>query len=241
MKKRIPEQAFMLSFICLLIGFMVAILFNSNNHPEGRDTRDTWEIRTALLEEQQVQQDLYQEIRKEEEMLNEYQEQSEHQQMEAIKESIETLRTEAGLSEKSGTGVEISLLPLFLNQEKQAYPTLHAEFLHQLINQLNAAGAEDIAIENQRLIAISPIRMVNGSIYVNNSSIGDLPYIIHVLAEDVEKLKLQLESSEIHDYFALEDVEIEISEPQPVTLPPYDEVIDLQEIHTQDNLEKDEE
>ncbi|WP_163579686.1 DUF881 domain-containing protein [Gracilibacillus saliphilus] len=230
MKNVFNKQQVAIGIVCLLIGLMIAILFNTNHHTVDRDTRDTWEIRTALLEEQKIQQNLYMEIAEAEQTLQEYQEQTEHQQIESLKNSIHELREQAGLTEKSGQGIIISLEPMFLEEDYQEYPKINAELLQLLINELNAAGAIELAVESQRVINITPIRDVNGNIYVNNSSIGELPTKIYVLTNDSEEIINHLEVSEIGDYFALENVTMNISEQSDIILPEYDEQIDLQDV-----------
>src|SRR5699024_2799857 len=145
---------------------------NTNKSPSERDTRDTWEIRTALLQEQKDQQTLYEEIENEEQILLEYHNKTEHQQINALKESIDQLKMEAGLTNKEGKGVVLTLEPLFLDNNYQEYPQLNAELLQHFINELNAFGAEDIAIGEQRIIDTTPIRDVNEEVYVNHTSIS---------------------------------------------------------------------
>ncbi|MGN8645101.1 DUF881 domain-containing protein [Gracilibacillus sp. HCP3S3_G5_1] len=240
MKKIFRQQHFMIGIVCLLIGFMVAILFNTNHQTTNRDTRDTWEIRTALIEEQKIQQSLYMEIAEAENTLQEYQEQTEHQQIESLKNSIEQLREQAGLTEKKGQGLIIKLEPLFLDEEYQEFPKIDAELLQLFINELNAAGATEMAIENQRIINITPIRDVNGNIYVNNSSIGDLPTEMRVLTEDAEQINNHIEASEIGDYFALENILISLTEQSEIILPAYDDQIELQDVDIVDVQEEGE-
>ncbi|WP_018932765.1 DUF881 domain-containing protein [Gracilibacillus lacisalsi] len=240
MKNGFNKQHVAIGIVCLLIGLMIAILFNTNHQTIDRDTRDTWEIRTALLEEQKIQQNLYMEIAEAEQTLQEYQDQTEHQQIESLKNSIHELREQAGLTEKSGQGIIISLEPMFLEEDYQEYPEINAELLQLLINELNAAGAREMAVESQRVINITPIRDVNGNIYVNNSSIGELPTKIHVLTNDSEEIINHLEVSEIGDYFALENVTMNISEQSDIVLPEYDEQIDLQDVDIVDVPEEGE-
>lgn len=224
------KNTLMMGIICLIIGFMVAVLFNTNKIPDERDTRDTWEIRTALLEEQKNQQSLYEEIANEKQILQKYQQQSEHQQINSLKESIEQLREEAGLTEKKGEGILLTLEPLFLDNEYQMYPTLNAELLQLFINELNVFGARDIAIDSQRIIATTPIRDVNGKVYVNHTSIGDLPINISILASDQDYLMKQLEVSEMNDYFALENISIHAKTEAEIRLPKYDGSVNFKEI-----------
>ncbi|SFL99930.1 Uncharacterized conserved protein YlxW, UPF0749 family [Gracilibacillus orientalis] len=240
MKTIFTKQHFTIGLVCLLIGFMIAILFNTNYQTTERDTRDTWEIRTALLEEQKVQQNLYTEIAEAENTLREYREQTEHQQIESLQNSIQQLREQAGLTEKQGQGLIIKLEPMFLDDDYQEYPEINAELLQLFINELSAAGATEMAIENQRITNITPIRDVNGNIYVNNTSIGDLPTEIYVLTNNSEEIVNHIEVSEIGDYFALENVTMSISKQSDIVLPEYDDLIDLQDVDIVDVPEEGE-
>ncbi|SHN15065.1 DUF881 domain-containing protein [Gracilibacillus kekensis] len=240
MKNVITKQKLMIGFVCLLIGFMVAILFNTNQQPVDRETRDTWEIRSALQEEQKMQQNLYQEIAIAEKMLLEYQEQTEHQQIDSLKESIEALQKEAGLTEIVGNGVVLTIEPLFLDEGYQEFPSLNAELLQLFINDLNAYGANEMAVGNQRIVNITPIRDVNGEVYVNNSSIGSLPVEIRVLTKDTERLINHIEVSEINDYFALENVTISFKEQEKIKLPKYEGTINFKDVQLGDVPEEGE-
>ncbi|UOQ85491.1 DUF881 domain-containing protein [Gracilibacillus salinarum] len=240
MKKLISKQYVTISFICLLIGFMVAILFNTHQQPAERDTRDSWEIRTAIQEEQITQQNLYQEIAEAQNMLSDYEDQTQLQQIESLKESINDLRKKAGLTEVEGKGVQITLEPMFLDEEYQEYPKLNAELIQLLINELNAAGVKEIAIDDQRIISLTPIRDVNGNVYVNNTSIGDLPVQIKLLANEPDRVINHIEVSEIADYFALENVTINMIEKDSITITKYDGPLNVDELKDTDVTKEDE-
>ncbi|MFC4404665.1 DUF881 domain-containing protein [Gracilibacillus xinjiangensis] len=228
-----------ISLICFIIGFMIAILFQTNQSAELRDTRDLWEIRTDLQQEQQIQQTLYTEIAANEELLQEYQEQPERQQIKSLNESIEILKEQAGLTEIRGEGVVITLQPLFQEYENyQEYPELTAELLQFLINQLNDYGANDIAVEQERLVNITPIRNVNGRVYVNNSPIGSLPIEINILTADPERLINHIEVSESIDYLALENIDIKTEKVTEIVLPKYDGAIDLDGLEISESQEE---
>lgn len=223
MKNKKWNEIWVVSAVCLLVGLMISILYNSNQQEQAADNRDLWEIRMSLIEEQQKQQQLYKEIEENERLLLQYVEQSEQEQINSLKESIELLEIKAGLTEKKGPGIIITLEPVFVDNEEESvsYPELNAELLQYLINDLNNYGATDIAIGEQRLTNFSPIRNVNGRVYVNNDPLPDLPLSINVLALDHEKLHNHLMLSEINTYFALERVSLTIDIQNEVTVAPY--------------------
>ncbi|KAB8138655.1 DUF881 domain-containing protein [Gracilibacillus oryzae] len=228
-----------ISIICLIVGFMIAILFETKQSTELRDTRDLWEIRTALQKEQEIQQNIYNEIAASEVLLQEYENQPERQQLESLKESIENLKEQAGLTVIEGEGVVITLQPIFQEyDEYQIYPELTADLLQFLINQLNDYGATEIAVGQERLINITPIRNVNGRVYVNNSPIGDLPVKVHVITDDPTRLINHIEVSESIDYFALENIELKTKQVSALVLPKYDQTINLEGLEITESLEE---
>lgn len=218
----------------MLAGFMVAVLFQSNQQPEARDTRDLWEIRTELKSEQVRQSNLYRQIREMENMIYQYESEPNIEKVETLKESVETLKEKAGLTEKIGKGVVITLKPIFRDLKlEQTYPTVPSDLMSRLFNELNIYGATDIAVENERIISVTPVRSVGGHTYINNRPIPPLPIDIYVLAKDVGKLIDYMEVSIINDYFAIENIELTFTEQNEITLPAYDQTIDYSALNTE--------
>ncbi|MRG85488.1 DUF881 domain-containing protein [Salinibacillus xinjiangensis] len=227
-----------IAFVSLLIGLMVAILFQSNQQPEDRDTRDLWEIRTELRDKQMDQQNLYDQIREAEQTLEQYQRQSNEEQIETLKKSVEQLKVKAGLTEIDGRGIEIAVEPIFKESlDGQAYPTIPPELLYRLMNELYTYGATDIAIEQERIIDVSPIRVVNGTTYVNNRPLPPVPIKIYVLSRDSQKLLDYMQVSKVNDYFAVENLEISYRVDYHLTLPAYNHPTDLEWIEPVDSEE----
>ncbi len=225
----------LLAFVSLLAGLMVAVLFQSNQTTEVRDTRDLWEVRTDLREEQLKQQNLYKQIRDAEIIIEQYEGKSDREKLETLKESVNVLKEKAGLTEIKGKGLVIRVNPLYQDlQFGQVYPTVPPELLHRLINELNTYGANNIAIANERYTSITPIRSVNEYTYVNNHPLPPLPMEIKVLASDVEKLLDYMQVSRVNDYFAVENLELEYDIEHNLTLPKYDQSIDFKWLNSAD-------
>ena len=99
----------------------------------------------------------------------------------ALQSEIERARLAAGLVAVTGSGIELVL-------ENQATGTpaagdnlyqIHDEDLLKVINELRAAGSEALAINNQRVVATTEIRLAGNTILVNVKKIVQ-PY--HILA-----------------------------------------------------------
>lgn len=209
----------------------MAVQFQTTTaEPEVRDTRDQWEIREALQKEQSKQQELLQKISTADKTLGDYEDQSSKEQLNTLKDSIDVLEERLGLTETTGEGVELEISPIIFEglSNGQPYPELSPDLLTRLINDLNTYGAREVAIGNERLTNLSPIRNVNGSTYVNNRPIPSLPLTLQVLSEDPEKLKDYVEASQSRDVFNIESLEIEVEVKEEMTLPKYDAPLRLE-------------
>ncbi|WP_157967837.1 DUF881 domain-containing protein [Paraliobacillus sp. X-1268] len=236
------KSKIILALIFSCIGFMIAIQFQSIQEPKERDTRDMWEIRTQLQAEQETQQELYQQLDELETTLQEYKDNAEQDQINTLMESVEVLKMEAGLTDKTGRGITITINPVFEeSNEEQVYPSVTPELLNRLINELNNYGATDIAIGNERYIGVTPIRNVNGETYVNNRALPDIPFVIKVLSNEPERLLDYMEVSQSKDDFSIENMEFDINVEDTVTLPSYDGNIDLEIVELDETNEAGEE
>ncbi|SDP07667.1 DUF881 domain-containing protein [Halobacillus aidingensis] len=227
MKRR---TQWLLSTVFLLIGFMVAVQFQTTSHEtEMRDTRDVWEVREDLKTQQEHQQDLLEKIAGADQTIENYEKQTSREQVETLKDSIEYLEKKIGLQKKKGAGVELTIRPIFEEGVAgQEYPSVSPHLLSRLLNELNTYGAEDISIGNERLTNLSPVRDVNGSTYVNNRPIGSLPLTIRVLAEDPEKLQDRMKASPTQDIFNIDNMEIVFEVKEQLVLPKYDDPLHLE-------------
>ncbi|MCP8616599.1 DUF881 domain-containing protein [Salirhabdus salicampi] len=213
--------------IGLIAGFMLAILIQTKQNPEIRDTRDLWEIRSELRKQQMVQNELYGEITEAEQIIRSYQSESNATKLQTLQESVELLKEKAGMTEVEGEGLVITIEPIFKGTEMgPVYTDIQPSLLTRFINELYTYGATDIAVENERVIQISPIRQVNDYTYVNGRRISSPPIQIKVLAEDPERLLNYMEISPLLDYFAVENLNISF-EFSIVNLPEFHVPMDL--------------
>jgi len=91
-------------------------------------------------------------------------------------EILEKLKKKIGLTEIIGSGVEIRLddSPFASREgaEVKDAQLVQASDIRDIVNLLNASNAEAISINNQRVIATSPITSVGTTILVNNAYIA---------------------------------------------------------------------
>src|SRR3954451_8250411 len=91
---------------------MIAIQFQTVKKPVERDTRDIWQLREALLKEKELQSNLLSEIRSNEEKLAVYESKRKQSKEQTLKDTLQELKVEAGLTEVSGPGITLQIEPV---------------------------------------------------------------------------------------------------------------------------------
>lgn len=215
------------SVISGIFGFMVAVQFNSIQEPVVRDTRDIWELRADLKEQQQLQLELLEQIRKYKQILENYKKEQDDSAEAVLRETLEALKEEAGLTEVSGQGVILTIEPLFqLELIGHSASQISPQLLIRTINELNAYGAEHIAINGHRVINTTVIRDINGTTKIDGYNLNRFPITIHVISKDAKKLYNRINGSSLPDDFAIDNLNLSVSDPQAsVVVPAYDDTI----------------
>jgi uncharacterized protein YlxW (UPF0749 family) len=218
------------TFVTIIIGFMLAIQFQTTQQPAVRDTRDMWELREDLKKEQELHAQLLYEIRKYEDTLESYEQKRADSKGAILRQTLNELKKEAGLTEVVGPGVVLTIQPLY--DETYVGPiaeTVSPELLKRLVNELNMYGAEEISIAGQRVINTTVIRDINGITKIDGYKLNSFPFEIKVIAEDAEKLYNRLKASTLMEDFVVEDLQLIVSEPlNRLVIPPYDGSLRIQ-------------
>lgn len=219
------DKKWVFTIVTFLIGFMLAIQFQSTNEPEIRDTRDIRELRNELIAEREKRQQLTIEIHKAERLIEKYKELIENRDDDVINvlnEQIAELRIEAGLEEITGKGLLVTIEALengaFIGFERRIPPP---DVFRHLVNELNIYGAEHIAIEDERIIAISAFRDVNEVTYLNSRRLPPPPIEVKVLTDDPEKLQNHMIVSDAVEYFEINGFSLSFEIKNNLTLPAY--------------------
>lgn len=218
--------------ITIIIGFMFAIQFQTVKKPKERDTRDIWELRDALLKEQKLHSTLLNEVRSNEERLEKYKTKMKDSKENTLKETLQQLKAEAGQTDVTGPGVQISIVPVreaeLIGEEIYS---VSPDLLKRLINELNMYGAKNISINNERIINTTVIRDINGVTKVNGHSLNKFPVEINIITQDfhtVQKLYNQMQFSPTIDEFFVDNLKVSISKPRKVIrVPAFDDPINL--------------
>lgn len=185
-----------------IVGFLVGLLvtwhFSTDIAIEGGYPSDEVAARDELLksylEEQSYLQSRIVSLRKQ---IEESQTTVEAHSETANFVLLESLKKEVGLTEMTGSGLEIVLDdgPYGEREDETAAEAglIQASDVRDIVNILNAASADAIAVNNQRVIASSPISSVGSTILVNNSHITP-PFVISAIGD--QEIMLQRLSNE---------------------------------------------
>lgn len=221
------------TIILLVIGFMLAVQYNTVQNPETRDTRDIWAIRQELSKETETHSELLSEVYMLDQTILKYENMVSESAAFALEDTVGQLKEDIGLVEFTGPGltikVEPSLESIALGQPVEG---ISPDLLIRLINEINRFKAKDIEVDGKRIIYSSPIRDVNGKTTVNNIPVRNAPFTIRIgtsTFEDAQKMYNQLEASTIGDDFYIDNLKLKIGEPEHIIMiSAYDQTVNNQ-------------
>ena len=166
-----------IAFVCVVLGFMLAVQFKTT-----QDIRSTIpfqrveDLSQRLSQTEKERDSLQDEVKKLKESTN---------KQETLSKDIENIKMGAGVLAMQGPGISI----LIDDSKKQSKTgenlnlyLIHDDDILKVINELRAAGAEGISINEQRLIATSEIRCAGPTLSVNNTRYSP-PYEIKAIGD----------------------------------------------------------
>lgn len=213
MTKKMYRNITIISFI---IGFMLAVQYNTVQNPTERNTVDIWEIRQQLSAEQERQSELLTAISSLSETVNKYEDAEFNNPEMLLQETVDNLKASAGILPISGPGVTLTIEPsLELMSFGYEIKPISPQLLIRLINDLYRYNAQAIEIDNKRVFFNSAIREINGKTTINSEPIEETNIEINVITatnEQAEKLKNHLLASSFPDEFYIDNLELTIHE-----------------------------
>lgn len=220
---------FTIMFVALIFGLMLTLQFRAAGF--SSDVILTDRDREMVTKMQQIDQDKESIIKEINDLTYKLEQvnRSKSDALDAFNSELDKARMIAGMLAVTGPGVEVVLD----NPEKEkgwrmppgvyVPPTILDEDLLKMVNELWGAGAEAIAINGQRIITTTEIRLAGEFININTQRVVP-PYQILAIG-DAEKLtaSLELPGGLVDD---LQDMGIEITlkKHQDLVLPSYVEI-----------------
>ena len=204
-----------LTIVSFIIGFMLFVQYNTVQNPTIRDTKDSWEIRNDLLEEQKRHSNLLTSIQDVNEKIKQY-DGADQNPEQILQQTITELQQHSGGLPVTGPGFTISIKPSFdviqFGYEVESIPPM---LLTRLVNELNRNGATEIEIGGERLTFWTAIRDINGNTTVNGRILGKANTEIKVITssyEQAKKLYNYILASSLVDEFFIDNLMLEVTE-----------------------------
>ncbi|MFB4162576.1 DUF881 domain-containing protein [Alteribacillus sp. JSM 102045] len=216
----------LLLLVCAGAGYAAVSQLQNSPQTNAADSRDILELRQTLREEQKHRQELYERIRENERLLEEYETEQKNSTEYAMKEAVSKLEKKAGLTEVNGKGVEIEIKAASSDRTDKASSetSLSPALLRRLVNELFRFGADDISIEGERIIETTALRDIGGVTHINGKRLTALPLKVQVLTDEPEEVHNQFTVSESVEYLSLENLEASSEIEENITIPAYDEI-----------------
>ncbi|MEK4424336.1 DUF881 domain-containing protein [Solibacillus sp. FSL K6-1523] len=207
MTKKMYRNITIVSFI---IGFMLAVQYNTVQNPTERDTRDIWEIRQELSEEKKRHSELLSSISSLSSTVNKYEDAEFNNPELLLQETVNDLKKQAGLLPISGPGVTLTIEPSQeLIQFGYELKPISPDLLIRLTNDLYRNNAQAIEIDEKRLTYNSAIRDINGKTTINSEPIKKTNFEINIIMqtyEQAQKLTNHLLASSFQDEFFIDNL-----------------------------------
>lgn len=105
-------------------------------------------------------------------------------QLAELKAELDMIRIKAGLVDLKGPGVEVTLNDSAAPVQPGDNPNLfvlHDEDVLKILNELNAAGAEALSLNGQRILPTTEVRCIGPTILVNKNQRLTPPFIISAI------------------------------------------------------------
>lgn len=206
-----------ITLMCIILGVMLAWQYKSilnNNKKESVQSVRLETVKDELLVQKENNEDLRKRNEELQKQISEYENsQGSLSQMEKNLESeLERVRLVAGLSEVEGAGVIIKMEYIGKDQVRE-------NSILRLINELKAAEAQAICIENERIVAMSEIKKAGDYIVVNGTQMVS-PFTVKAIA-DPKKLEnsLTMLNGIVEELEMLHDMKVTIQTEENIVIP----------------------
>ena len=215
MTKKMYRNITIISFI---IGFMLAVQYNTVQNPTERNTADIWGIRQELSAEKERHSELLTSISDLTGVVDKYEDADFDNPELLLQQTVNKLKEQAGILPTSGPGITLTIDPAEeLMQFGYEINPISPELLIRLMNDLYRYNAEAIEIDGKRVTYNTAIRDINGKTTVNSEPIEKTKIKINVITqtlEQAEKLKNRLLASSFQDEFYIDNLVLSIHDAQ---------------------------
>lgn len=177
------EKKIMILTISIMALILVCVMFmqfkvvNETDIAQIESMRED-ELEEAVTEWKEKYEEAYEKLVDTNNKINEYDEkmQSNAETKELVNKELTEAKINFGLTDVTGDGIIVTLT----DTDEMAYD---ADDLLELVNELRAAGAEAISINDERIVNTSDIVNITSTIIKVNSKSMSSPYVIKAIGD----------------------------------------------------------
>ena len=175
-----------ITVICFILGLMLAMQVKTVKVNKEKSTTRTSEVQAQYAELKKNYDAKILELEEKDRILEEYRKaETDEETVELLKLELTKAQQDAGLTNVRGAGLTVlmedSLADFGSGIDLNNY-LVHDEDILKVVNELKSAGAEAIAVNNQRIISMSEIRCAGTTIFINGERIG-APFTIKAIGD----------------------------------------------------------
>jgi len=202
--------------ICVILGFTIAWQYKSVNYNQKlmmRENKRADQLKDELILLQRQNNDLRTRIDELKKLNDELQSSrtGSDQAAQALKKSMEEARIFAGLTDVRGKGVIVTV-----DNGNAAY-VLEDDIL-DIVNELRAAGAQAISVNDERIVAMTEIREAGNYIMINQTK-KRAPFVIKAIGDpDVLDSSLKIPNGVVDSLKTL-GLSIQVSKSNNIQIP----------------------
>lgn len=217
------------AFVCMILGLMLATQFKNVQRVGGNvSLQRTQELTGEVQKLKSENEKMENQIREYDQKIWEYEQAAKEggNLGQAIYDELDRMRILAGVVDLEGPGVIVGVDTYSYGGQNQYISNVYYEDLLKLVNELNAAGAEALAINDERLISTSEIRNAGDYIVINTNR-HSVPFELKAIGNpDTLEAALKLLGGVADELSQVLNIKIERSD--SVKIPRYSRTIEFE-------------
>lgn len=213
--------------ICAIIGLMLATQFRTIGNMGGLvSSQRADELLVELNQLKEENEKLSDEVQLLEDQITEFEStaSSNNLYIDKLVTDVNNAKLYSGQTEVTGPGIQITLD--YDSVENDGFDPFiyNSELLLLLVNELNAAGAEAISINGERIISTTEIRLAGSHININGTKYSR-PFVIKVIGDTTTLRSAVLIRAGIADIMRANYISVDIEGMEDMVIEAYQGVI----------------
>ncbi|MGB9679217.1 MAG: DUF881 domain-containing protein [Thermoanaerobacteraceae bacterium] len=222
---------FSIAFVCIVLGIMLSTQFKTVQKSGEITVQRSEELTNQLKQVQSEKQALQKQLKDLENRINEYIETSSKTNAltQTLKSDIDKYKEIAGLTDVQGPGIIVTITDgkqSIQSGQNNNLNLVQDEDLLRVVNELRAAGAEALSLNDQRIITTTEIRNIGPTINVNSTRFVS-PYVFKAIGDpDTLEAALKLRGGLV-DQLSTWGIEVNIKKSDKILIKKYDGIINF--------------